>query len=65
MELFCENILNPFHPSVVIHIENNHLICSAKQITGFYMNRNTGLKQVNQFGGKVPFISMLSGHGQH
>ena len=28
------------------HIETSHLICSANQMTGFYMKCNTGLKRV-------------------
>ena len=35
-----------FQPSVAFHIETRHLICSANQITGFYMKCNTGLKGV-------------------
>ena len=38
-----------FRPSVVFHIETSHLFCSAKQMTGFYMKRNTGLKWVKRF----------------
>ena len=29
---------NPFQPSVLFHIRTSHLFCSAKQMTGFYMN---------------------------
>ena len=35
-----------FQPNVAFHIETSHLICSANQITGFYMKCNTGLKGV-------------------
>ena len=28
-------------------MESSHLFCRAKQMTGFYMKRNTGLKWVN------------------
>ena len=38
--------LNSLHPSVVFHIENNHLICKTNQMTGFYIQCNTGLKWV-------------------
>ena len=38
--------LNPFQPSVVFHVETSHLFCSANQMTGFYMECNTGLKWV-------------------
>ena len=34
--------------SVEFHIETSHLICRAKQVTGFYMKCNTGPKWVNQ-----------------
>ena len=37
---------NQFLPSVVFHIEISRLFCLAKQMTGFYMKRNTGLKWV-------------------
>ena len=43
------SFLNPFQPSVVFHIETNHLICIADQKTVFYMKYNTGLKWVNSF----------------
>ena len=35
----------PFQTSGVFHIETSHLL--AKQMTGFYMKRNTGLLWVN------------------
>ena len=41
------HIINPIQPSVAFHIETRHLICSANQMTGFYMRCNTGLKWVN------------------
>ena len=34
---------NPLQPSVVFHIETSHLFCSAKQMTGFYMNATLSL----------------------
>ena len=40
--------LNTFHPSVVFHLETSHSICTANQMTGFYMKYNTGFKCVNQ-----------------
>ena len=43
-----ENCINPFQLSVAFHIEISHSFCSAKQLTGFYMKRNTGLKWVNR-----------------
>ena len=33
-------------PSVPFHIETFHLICTANQITGFYMKYNPALKRV-------------------
>ena len=36
---------NPFQ-TVTFYIETNYLFFSAKQMTGFYMKRNTGLKWV-------------------
>ena len=35
---------NLFQPSLAFHIETSHLFRRTKQITGFYMKRNTGLK---------------------
>ena len=37
---------NQFQPSVAFHMETNHLICIANQITGFFMERNGGMKWV-------------------
>ena len=39
--------VSPFQPSVAFHLEISHLICTANQVTGFYMKCNTGLKWVN------------------
>ena len=39
--------LNPFQPRVSFHIETSHLFCRPKQMTAFYVKRNTGLKWVN------------------
>ena len=36
--------MNLFQPSAAFRIETNHLICSVKQMTGFYTKRNSGLK---------------------
>ena len=33
---------NPFQPSVEIHIETSHLICTTNQMTGFHMNGTLG-----------------------
>ena len=39
--------INPFHPSVTLHLETSHLVCVAHQMAGFYMKCITGLKCVN------------------
>ena len=38
---------NPSQPSVAFHIETNHLIYIANQMTGLYMKCNSGLQWVN------------------
>ena len=38
---------NSFQPTVAFHLETSHLTCIANQMTGFYMEFNTGLKWVN------------------
>ena len=38
--------VNPFQPSVAFHMETSYLFCRAKQMNGFYMKHNTGLKRV-------------------
>ena len=37
-----------FLPSVAFDIETSHLFYFVKQMTGFYMKRNAGLKRVKQ-----------------
>ena len=44
---------NPFQPSFAFHIETILLICTANQVTRFYMKCNTGLKLVNTFNTNV------------
>ena len=44
--------INPFQLSVAFHIEICHLICTANQMTGFYVKCKTVLKWVNL---SVPF----------
>ena len=39
--------VNPFLLNMAFHIETSQLICSANQITGFYMKCKTRLKWVN------------------
>ena len=41
------NLINLFHRSVVFNMETSQLFCSAKQMAGFYIKRNTGLKWAN------------------
>ena len=41
-----EKLINPLQPSRAIHSETSHLICSANQVTGFYMKCNTELKRI-------------------
>ena len=38
--------VNPYQPSVALHIETNHLIFRANQMTCFCMKCNAGLKWV-------------------
>ena len=41
-------LFSPFQLGGRFHIAFGHLICIAKQINGFYIKRNTGLKKVEQ-----------------
>ena len=41
-------IVNPFQPSAKFHIETSHLTYTANQMTGFYVECNTGLKWVKR-----------------
>ena len=43
--------LKPFKVTVTLHVETHHLICYVIQMTGFYMECNTGLKWFDR---KVP-----------
>ena len=47
-ETATHRCFNQFQSSVVFHTENSHLFYRTKQMTGFYMKRNTGLKRVNK-----------------
>ena len=40
------NNLNPFQPRVAFLIETSHLIYTANQMTGFYLEYDTGLKWI-------------------
>ena len=52
--------LHSFLPNVAFHIETRHLFCSANQMPGFYMKRNTTIKCVNPFlVNVVPFLLPL------
>ena len=44
-DIFC-SYFNSFQPSIAFHMETSHLFCSTKQVTGFCMKTNTGLKWV-------------------
>ena len=44
---FATSHLTHFQASVGFYIETSHLLCRAKQMTGFYMKCNTRLKLVN------------------
>ena len=39
----------PFQSSVAFHIETSQLFCRAKQMTGFYMKRKTGLESIVRY----------------
>ena len=39
VELFCDNL---FQPNVAFHVETNHLIFSAHQMAGSYIESNRG-----------------------
>ena len=50
LKIFSFSILkpiSPFQPSIAFHIETSHLFWKTKQLTGFYMKRNTGMKLVD------------------
>ena len=41
-------LFNPFQPSAAFLVETSHLFCSAKQMSGFCMKRNSVLKLVSK-----------------
>ena len=49
-------LFNPFQPSAAFLVETSHLFCSAKQVTGFCMKRNNGLKLVSKVLWSLPKI---------
>ena len=44
--LIFSTTFNLFEPTVAIHIVTSHLICSASQLTGFYVKCKIGLKWI-------------------
>ena len=44
--LCSPNLSNKIRHSVAFHIKTSQLFCSTKQLTGFYMEHNIGLKWV-------------------
>ena len=46
-EQFMFETLNPFQYSVVFNKETSYLICTANQVTVFYIKYNNRLKRVN------------------
>ena len=47
--IYHHSTINQFHPSIAFHIKTSQLFCFPKQMTGFYMKCNTGLKWANWF----------------
>ena len=41
--------INPFQTSVAFHIETSHLLCSGKQMAGFYMKCNIPRKGLRHY----------------
>ena len=49
LELYeIEYIITPVLPNVLYHIESSYFFCRSKQMTGFYMKCNTGIKWVKR-----------------
>ena len=42
-------LINPFQPTVTLHIQTSHLICSVNEVTCFDMKWNIWLRQVKIF----------------
>ena len=51
-----DNNINPFNDQCSHHIETSHLICSANQLTGFYMMGTLVVKRLTYFVSVCPFI---------
>ena len=52
--------VSPFQLSVSFHIKpfikTGHLFCRAKQMTGFFMTRNIGLKWIKERRGAISLL---------
>ena len=46
--IYLTKFVSLFRSSAAFYIETSHLICTANQITGFYIKYNTGLKWGNK-----------------
>ena len=55
------SLLKPFQPSFAFafYIETSHSLCSAKQMTAFYMKSSAGPKCVKPFPIKAPFYFII------
>ena len=53
------SIINHFHWSDVLNKETSHLICTANQMTGFYIKYNAELKWVNTNNEDTEKVSLL------
>lgn len=41
---YMERSLNPFWPIVALNMKTSHIVCTASQVTGFYIQCNCGLR---------------------
>ena len=48
MFVYLPTVIIPFQPSVAFHRETSQLFCCWKEMAGFYMKCNTGLKWVKR-----------------
>ena len=57
------NSYNQFQSIVEFHIDSSHLICTANQMTGFYMKQNIGLNSITWccFNSEQVFATYLFG----
>ena len=56
-------LFNLFQPNATSHIETSHLFCLEKQMTGFFMKGNIGLKWVMNFRGMSMDFKLFLGNG--